>query len=179
MIFVAGVSSSGKTYMLHRLAERRPDLVIVSGSRTLASLGRPLRPLTPSQASQNQWILLNELQSRGLLPRRDTLLDGHATIETTTGAFVIPPDWYDAAAFAGFIQVEADPRAVSERRSKRGLPWTEGEAADLQELERRELLRHSTRLGRPYLAVRSDDLDAVENWMEPILSSPTDRAVDR
>lgn len=179
MIFVAGVSSSGKTYMLQRLAERRPDLVVVSGSRTLAALGRPIRPLTPAEALRNQWVLLDELRSKGLLSRRGTMLDGHATIETTTGPIAIPPEWYDAADFAGFIQVEAEPSALAARRSARGLPWTEREAAGLQELERRELLHHAERLGRPYLATRSDDVDEVQTWMEPILSSPAAGATDR
>ncbi|HEX9946874.1 MAG TPA: AAA family ATPase [Allosphingosinicella sp.] len=172
MIFVAGVSSSGKTYMLRRLAERRPDIVVISGSQTLSSLGRPLRALTPEEALGNQWVLLAKLSARDLLAEARAILDGHAIIETTAGPMAIPETWYDAANFAGFVQVEAEPKTLAERRSSRGLPWTEREAGELQTLERRELLRHSTRLGRPYLAVRSDEVEVVEAWVDRVVSSP-------
>lgn len=172
MIFVAGVSGSGKTYMLRRLAERRPDILVVSGSRTLSSLGRPLQALTFEEALDNQWVLLEALAARNLIGKALAMLDGHALIETSTGPMTIPDSWYDTAGFTGFIHVEAAPATVARRRAGRSRSRTERDIAELQSLERSELLRQSERMARPYLAARSDEAEAIEAWLERVISSP-------
>jgi adenylate kinase len=174
MIFVAGTSSSGKTYMLSRLAELRPDVVVVSGSRTLAEIGQPTTLLSREQAYDNQWALLNELRARELLGRPGAILDGHATIETTEGLIAIPDEWFDAIHFDGVIHVTADPALIAKRRASCGRPCTAAEAASLQERERRELVRQANRLGMPYLEISSSDAEAAGSFLGAALSNPAE-----
>jgi len=151
VILVAGVSASGKTFTLAALRERMPNMTILSGSGLLTELGRPLRPLTPDQALENQQALLDELKSRRMDTKRGSILDGHAMIETTEGAMAVPNWWYDDLSMEGIVLVEADARDIAARRHARSLPWTEDEARLEQEAERRAVRHQALRLDVPLL----------------------------
>lgn len=165
MIFIAGVSASGKTFTLSLLMQRMPGVRIASASRLLADVDRPLRPLTPEQALANQQVLLTELRRQGLAGSEDVFLDGHAMVETTAGALAVPDTWYDAAGFEGFVHIEANPVDIAERRRARDLPWTPEEARYEQGLEREAVHRQAARLQKPVLDLVAGDIERLIGWL--------------
>lgn len=161
MIFVVGVSCAGKTHTVERLLDLEPALSRMSASGLLRELGRPLRPLTPDDALENQRLLKRELAARGYVGRDTVLLDGHATIETTEGPMPVPDDWYDALAFGVILLVRAPPADISERRTRRGLPWSQDEATQYQNFERIHAAGQAARLSTPFLEVGPADVDGL------------------
>lgn len=166
MIFVAGVSTSGKTHTLAALAELLPGTIVLSASGLLAGAGRPLRPLTPVQALANQQVLADELERRGT--PRDAILDGHAMVETTEGPLPVPDEWYDMVGLDGFVMVEAAPEVIAERRRIRGLPWTAEDAWREQEAERAAVHRQAARLRAPALDLPTGDVERLASWLAEV-----------
>lgn len=172
MIFVGGVSCAGKTHTVERLLRRLPDFSRISASGVLAELGRPLRPLSPVEAMDNQTALATALIERGLVADRRALLDGHLTIETTRGPLPVPDRWFDDLAFDAIVLVQASTEDVVRRRAERGLPWSREEAAENQELERREAERQARRLTIELIEVTPSEVDALAPKLETLVSSP-------
>lgn len=161
MILVTGVSNSGKTHTLTTLAQAAPWLRHVRASGVLASIGRPLLDLTIASALANQRALAAELATRGVIVDANAFLDGHATLETTTGPFPLPDEAFDALAPAAIVHVEADPAAISRRSASRGPNWTLKQAVERQAAERAHAQAQARRLGVPYVAVNSGDVTAL------------------
>ena len=170
MIFVVGVSCAGKTHTVERLLDLEPALSRVSASGLLRELGRPLRPLTPHEALENQKLLARELVARGYAGRDTVLLDGHATIETTEGPLPVPDDWYDALAFGAILLVRAAPADISERRIRRGLPWSQDEAMQYQTFERIHAAEQAARLSTPFLEVGPAEVDDLPTRLMALVS---------
>lgn len=179
MIFVGGISSSGKTHLLSLCKSLRPSLIILSGSGILREAGRPLRPLTPQLAEENQWVLLQSLRDRGILSTAGAILDGHATIETTEGARAVPDAWYDQARISGMLHVEALPEEIAARRANRGLSWTAKEAAALQVEERTVMNAQASRLDCPFSTVSSSDPNAMLMWIDRVITNAGGTSADR
>lgn len=161
MIFVVGVSCAGKTHSVARLLELEPSFSRLSASGILHELGRPLRPLTPTEALENQSALADVLLARGLDGGDLVLLDGHATVETTDGPMPVPDGWYDALPFCAIVVIEADPVDIADRRARRGLPWSEADAMAYQEFERLHASAQARRLSIPFLATEPAGVDAL------------------
>jgi adenylate kinase len=179
MIFVVGVSCAGKTYTVGRLLEWLPNFRRVSASGLLAELGRPLRPLSPEEALENQSVLAKALVDKGLADAARVLLDGHATIETTEGPLPVPDGWYDRLGFSAIIFLEASPADVAKRRAGRGLPWSLEEAARNQEFERAQARYQAERLGLQLFEVGPSDVDRLAARLEALVSSKRVGPIDR
>lgn len=167
MIFVVGISGSGKTFTLAQLARHCPWVTIVSASGLLTALGRPTRPLTQEQALMNQAVLQAELLCLSD-KLSNVMLDGHATIEAIGGAIPVPDPWYDALPFRGFVHIEASPEDISRRRVARGLTWTPDEASSEQATERDVIRRQSDRLGIPLAEFQGGDWRGLRAFAERV-----------
>ena len=114
MILVTGVSNSGKTYTLERLVQAVPSFRYVRASAILRLLSRPISDLTVEAAVENQDALVAELSRLGILSDDDAVLDGHATVETTSGTLPIPDRTFDALAPRAIVHVVSPPALISE-----------------------------------------------------------------
>ena len=179
MIFVVGVSCAGKTHTVQRLLALEPTFSRVSASGLLRELGRPLRPLTPIEAVENQRVLALELLSRGYAGQDALLLDGHATVETTIGPLPVPDDWYDALGFGAIVLVRAAPADISERRTHRGLPWSLDQAMRYQAFERSHAAGQAARLSTPFLEVGPEEVDSLPARLLDLVSNRGGGSGDR
>jgi len=161
MIFVTGMSSSGKTHTLERLVRVAPSFRHVRASAILRSLGRPILDLTVEAAVANQHALVAELLRLGFLSDEDAVLDGHATVETTSGTLLLPDETFDALAPRAVVHIEASPTLISERSALRGQSWNLAEATDRQKAERNHAWAQASRLGVPFYKVASGDVNAL------------------
>ena len=115
MIFVCGISASGKSSIVSAFANANSGFRHIKGSALLERAGRPIRNLSGSNAESNQWALLDILRSEQLIGPL-TILDGHITIETTEGSFVVPSWFFKGADIAGIICITSDPLIIEQRR---------------------------------------------------------------
>jgi adenylate kinase len=161
MILVTGVSSSGKTHTLERLVHAKPRFRHIRASEILRSLDRPTIGLTIESALANQRVLAAELYRLGLQADEDAMLDGHATVETTTGILPLPDETFERLAPQAIVHIEADPVSIAERSALRGQPYSPREVANRQKLEREHARTQASRLGIPFHEVASGDVDAL------------------
>ncbi len=171
MIFVGGTSSSGKSTTIAHLIATRPEFRHVAASRLLREEGRPLRPITGVEADENQRVLARLLVALPENVRERALLDGHAMIETTDGLRAVPDDWYREVGFEGFVHIEAESGVVLERRRRRLLGWTASIVRRAQSAERDAIRRQAKLLRVPFLALESDDVTALSQWLSTAVSS--------
>lgn len=160
MIFLTGVSSSGKTHTLERLVRAAPNFRHVRASAILRSLNRPIVGLTVEAAIANQHALVAELSRLGVLFDKDAVLDGHATVETTSGILSLPDETFDTLVPHAIVHIEAAPNLIAERSALRGEPWTLAEAVERQWVERAHSKAQAVRLGIPFYQIESGDVDA-------------------
>lgn len=160
MILVTGVSNSGKTYTLERLVQAMPSFRYVRASAILRLLGRPILDLTVEAAVENQDALVSELSRLGVLCDDHAVLDGHATLDITSGTLPIPDRTFDALAPRAIVHVVSAPDLISERSAFRGRSWSSAEAANLQEAERNHARAQASLMGVPFFEIASGDVTA-------------------
>lgn len=164
MIFVGGISSSGKTHTIAMFVADH-DYFHVKASAVLSEIGRPIKSLTFSEAELNQQYLLRHLEMKGLISPH-TILDGHVIIETVEGIYPVPEWFFSQAQISKIICVTEDPRVIQDRRKSLGqiLVSDSNKLQDLQELELRLAAEQAERLGidcRQVSAGRVDDFAAT------------------
>ena len=89
MIFVCGVSASGKSSLVRAFTVTNPKFNHVKGSELLQNAGYPIHNLDAGAAEQNQLALLAILHSKKLVAP-ETIFDGHITIETDGAPYIVP-----------------------------------------------------------------------------------------
>jgi adenylate kinase len=112
-------------------------------------------------------VLLDTLRSEELIGPL-TILDGHITIETTEGIFVVPSWFLHGTEIAGIICITNDPLIIERRRKEKGL--VSGVAIEgLQEAEKRSARERAEQLGVVYRQVSADDQGSFEAAVGTIL----------
>jgi adenylate kinase len=158
MIFVCGVSGSGKSHITSRLTGAYPEFVHVKGSAILVESGRPIRGLSPADAEKNQLVLHQELLDRNLISALH-ILDGHLTINTTLGMFTVPDWFFEQINVEAVICILDEPARIARRLNEKGFPCTIA-AIDLhQKIERNEASTRASLLKCSYNEFAAVDLD--------------------
>jgi adenylate kinase len=157
MIFVAGVSRSGKSHTIDAFAADR-NYLHIRASDLLREAGRPLGPLSRAQAEENQHVLVKLLMEPAKRCFRMTILDGHVMIETTDGPFPLP-DWvFDQLRPTSIICITDDPGAIAERRAEQGRVFDRREIERLQQIEVQCARDQASRMCIRYHEVRANDV---------------------
>jgi adenylate kinase len=158
MIFVCGVSASGKSHAVSLFAATDPSYVHVKGSRILEECGQPIRNLALEDAVQNQSVLHRELLNRGLTTSRH-ILDGHITIETSSGFYVVPDWFFDAMKLDHLICVLDDPSSIAARLHQKGISCSTDAVDAHQKFERSSAMAQAGSLGCSYTELAASDLE--------------------
>lgn len=169
MFFVTGASRSGKTSTISALVKREPKWTHIVASSVLRDIGRPLVNLDTTSAWANQLALAKELRRRGFLHSRRVLLDGHAVIELDAKPFPIQDQAFDDLAPYGIATIHDTKDRIIERRRAASRPSISEEELDLlQDREIEHSRSQATRLGVPFLLVKSGDIESLSNWLQGI-----------
>jgi adenylate kinase len=157
MIFLAGISATGKTRAASQLAASG-KFIHVRASQLLVKAGCPIAQLTKAQAVQNQKKLLEILDVR---PRNSkVVLDGHATIETVEGMIDVPDWFFDQANVQKIICLVDSPENIVERRRIRGDSANRKDVNDAQQREAFAAKRQAERLRVDYREITAGDSEA-------------------
>lgn len=148
IVFVAGLSKSGKSTRSHHAAARLDDLEYVSVSKLLARSGGVLPVRTFTDALLNQ-RLATDLLSRGAAVRRHQLIDGHALIETSEGPMPVPDSFFEIVRPDLILYVHDEPDELRMRRVPHGMAQSARELAALMTMEQAVCERIAVRLGIP------------------------------
>lgn len=164
MIFVAGLSKSGKTHTLKAAIDGDADDVQhVIASDLLKSSGMTLHPKGINQVEENQKILLDRLLSIQVHPNTRIIIDGHFIIENGSDVVDIPEWFFDRLRPSSIIVVDDPSEAfILRRRHTRFVSSSD----TVVELRLRELNRGShiaRRLGVPFARVKSGDTAAMRS----------------
>ncbi|MBD9627994.1 AAA family ATPase [Ensifer sp. ENS06] len=166
MIFVAGLSKSGKTRTLHAAVDGMSDVQHVIASDLLKSAGKTLQPEGLNQVHENQRILLDLLLSIDLDAEQEAIIDGHFIIETGNDAVDVP-EWFFERLRPAAIVVVDDPSAafLARRRGTRFADAPDAVATlRARELDRAEQIAHL--LGVPLVSIRSGEIAAMRSAIE-------------
>src|SRR4051812_13839481 len=104
MVFVGGISRSGKTSTLSRLNLQSQNISLLRGSALLRTLGRPTTGLSLRQALDNQDKLASWFK-RNTSAAVNVVFDGHLVIPTVDGPFLVPDSFMKAIPLCGLILV--------------------------------------------------------------------------
>jgi adenylate kinase len=165
MIFVCGVSGTGKSHVTSLVTDSDARFVHVKGSQILAECGRPIRDLNFARAQENQSVLRHELLSRNLISDRH-ILDGHMTIETQEGFFVVPDSFFEAISVQRIICIFDDPTFIARRLEQKGLPASPIAVDAHQKFERKIARRRAGLLACPYHEFAASNLEQFARALE-------------
>ena len=157
MIFVAGISRSGKSSTIEALAKTR-GFTYLKASSMLRSAGRPLGPLSIVEAAENQRTLIELLKSDAPAGNSTTILDGHAMIETTDGTFPVPDILFDQLDLIKMICIVNDPAVIKRGRAESGWSFDLQEIIRLQEIEQECASTQAIRLHIPFYKINAHNV---------------------
>ncbi|MGF1924796.1 MAG: ATP-binding protein [Bacteroidia bacterium] len=156
LILILGISGVGKTSLSVEYAERNSGFRSISASSLIAEKKLGLSPATLDEIRRNQEALVSSvLHQKQDNPGTTLLLDGHAAIETPSGASAIPDDVFDRIQPTAIVLVYDDPVEISARRFLKKKSGNVEHVKNLQILERELSSMHARRIGIPYREVRS------------------------
>ncbi|MDH6297848.1 AAA family ATPase [Agrobacterium fabrum] len=163
MIFVAGLSKSGKTHTLKAAIDGDADVQHVIASDLLKSSGMTLHPTGINQIEENQKVLLDRLLCIQVHPNIRLIIDGHFIIENGSDVVDVPEWFFDRLLPSSIIVVDDPSDAfILRRRDTRFVSSSDA----LVELRLREFDRASHiahRLGVPLTRVNSGDTAAMRS----------------
>jgi adenylate kinase len=157
MIFVAGISRSGKSSTIEAFAKTR-GFTHIKASAMLRNAGRPLGPLSIVEAAENQLALIDLLKNDADTENSTAILDGHAMIETTDGAFPVPDILFDQLNLIKMICIINDPAVIKKSRVESGWRFDLQEIIRLQEIEQECASAQALRLNIPFYKINAHDL---------------------
>jgi adenylate kinase len=157
MVFVGGLSRSGKSSLIDVFSTAE-GFSHIKASSLLKGAGRPLGPLSKTEAAKNQNVLLELLIAGGYINRQKAILDGHAIIETTEGIFAVPDLLFDEIKPTKMICIVNDAPTIANRRVAAGWHFEPQDISRLQEVELRYARSQANRLHVPFYEIKADDL---------------------
>jgi adenylate kinase len=165
MIFVAGISRSGKSSMIEAFSKAQ-GFTHVKASGLLKEADRPLGPLSRTEADENQRVLIELLKTNEHINNSKTILDGHAIIETTEGIFPVPDSLFDELRPIKIICIVNDPATIARRRAQTGWHLDPEDVSRFQEIEQQYARAQSDRLQVPYYEIEAGNLVGFASAIE-------------
>ena len=169
MIFVSGLSKSGKTQTIRAVISASDLFEHVKASELLDTAGQPTRKLAIEQILGNQVALIDLLANMNRDTRKIQILDGHALIESTGGP-VLLPDWvFDRLMLQAIVQIQAEPSLISSRRAGTAMEQGQSNLENLQRLETQHCQYQADRLRIPFMPISHGET-LLETLMEIVRS---------
>lgn len=169
IVFVAGLSRSGKTSRSQYAATTLPNIEYLSVSQLLRSAGRKLPVRTIAEAIENQRYALEALTATPL-QRTHRLVDGHALIETVEGPMLVPDWFFDDLAPDIILLVYDRPEAIISRRLDISSEHRMLDVAALAKIEKAACERTASRLGIPLVELDAPSLEGFSDIVRHRLS---------
>ena len=135
IVFVCGLSQSGKSTLIQSTQLYLPSLRHVRASALLRRAGRPIFPILSKDVLANQDILVREVLTETRDKNANFVLDGHFLIEASDGPYILLPTCLDGLRLDAVFMVLADPVEISERRRETSAQITPREATERIVLE--------------------------------------------
>jgi adenylate kinase len=158
IVFVAGLSRSGKTSRSQHAAATLRDIDYVSVSSLLRDAGRTLSVATIGEALENQRWATDAFRAASFRGRH-VLIDGHALIETGEGPMLVP-DWFFEELRPDVLMFVRDhAEAISSRRSGEASERQTAEIAALGMMEEGACERVASRLQIPLVTLTAPSLE--------------------
>ncbi|WP_177232310.1 AAA family ATPase [Methylobacterium gossipiicola] len=158
IIFVAGLSKSGKSTRSQYAAAQLAELEYVSVSKLLTLSGGILPVRTFADALFNQQ-LATELLLRRVATKRHQIIDGHALIETAEGPIPVPDSFFEWLRPSLMIYIYDQPDEIRMRRVKHGMSHSRRELIALMAMEQAACERVADRQGIPLDILLSPTLE--------------------
>ncbi|QUS38085.1 hypothetical protein RPMA_03860 [Tardiphaga alba] len=165
IVFVAGLSRSGKTSRSRHAASAIQNVEYVSVSQMLVEAGRDLSVRTIRGALENQESAMGKLSTSPLFGYLHRLIDGHALIETGEGPMLVPDQFFDEIRPQSIISVQDSPELILSRRMETPSASRLQEIAALAVMERAACARTAARLGIPLVELMAP---SVEQFTEAL-----------
>lgn len=163
MIFVCGLSKSGKSHLIEAAIASGTKFRHVKASQLLRVAGRPLERIDAYLMLANQRVFLECALAMLVHSNEAVVLEGHLVIETTDGPQLVPDTSLDALPIVKLLLIEDDPNAIAARRLCTDLEAEPPEIADLMALERAAATRFARRRSLELLIMKSDRADTFAN----------------
>ncbi|PBB45544.1 hypothetical protein CK222_03450 [Mesorhizobium sp. WSM3866] len=166
MIFVGGLSGSGKTSMIRNLVSRIPEYTHIQASAILRSIDRPIEGLTLDEAIENQAALADWIAKLSNVDRKRAILDGHGILIVDDAPLQVPFEFFNAIGLSRIVLITGEPSLILKNRTWPASLSSPEAIALLQEIEAATLRDVSKKLGVDMHGVNSGDLDRLYQVFE-------------
>lgn len=175
MIFVCGLSRTGKSTLIERANVTSLGFRHVRVSQLLTSIGRPVAHLSPSDVLLNQVAFVSAAKMLVANESRSIVMDGHLVVESIAGPQIVPEAYLDVLPLAAVVLIQGTPEEISTRRGTSELCLTADEAAELMQIEQIQATRLARRREISLTTLGSSELSGFLNVLNSHLGlKPTD-----
>ena len=174
IVFVCGLSRSGKSHMLEAVLVNCTGVQHLRASELLRASGRPTALISAADALLNQEVFIAAAKAAIERTSDNIIIDGHLMIESADGPQLVPETCFDALPLVGMVVIEAPPTEIVRRHVEIEPALTADEAADRMELERIHARRIARRRNIGFAAVESGDVDHLYDELARMFG-PEDR----
>jgi adenylate kinase len=171
IVFVCGLSQSGKSTLIQSTQLYIPKLRHIRASALLRRAGQPVFPIRSKDVLANQKILVREVRTETEDKNANFVLDGHFLIEASDGPYILPPTCLDGLRLDAVFMVVADPVEISKRRQETSAQITPQEAAERIVLETMAAERLAGHKKIPFQTIQSDDAKGFSSALKAFFTS--------
>jgi adenylate kinase len=171
IIFVCGLSHSGKTTTIEAADVASIGFRHLRASAVLNSRNRPTLPLRASEVIPNQLVLVESILKDLAEVPGNVVLDGHLLIETVDGPQLVPEAHLDPLPISATILIQATPDEVVRRRLQTPLAISSEEASDFMKLEAIQARRFARRRAVKLFEVQAGEFKLVRQFLSRSLSA--------
>jgi adenylate kinase len=172
IVFVCGLSKSGKSSLIEAAIKNFTSFRHLRASRLLRKAGRPTAPISSSEVTENQNVLVECVKQELITGATDVILDGHFLIETVEGPLPLPLECLDALPLVAVFMIVADPAEVEKRRFGTPAQITSDEAARRIDAEGAHAQRLAAYRKIPFAKIQSGNVaDFSEKLQQAVTHS--------
>lgn len=160
MIFVGGISGTGKTTAISQFVTRNTAFSHLRASAILRACGRPIKNLSWIDLEENQRILRSALLTEKAPV--STIIDGHFVIPTGVRFFKVMPHFFDGLPIKALVVMQAAPSTILARKNI--IPSSEAinSVIELQELEKNQMFLIGSTYNFAVEVVQSEELVSLD-----------------
>jgi adenylate kinase len=174
IVFVCGLSKSGKSSLIESARKSFPSFQHLRASRLLHKAGRPTSQISSSEVTENQRVLVDLVKQELASGAHDVILDGHFLIETIEGPMVLPRECLDRLPLHAVFMVIADPAEIEKRRFGSSAQISSVEAASRIEMECIHAQRLAAHRGVTFAKIQSGNVADFTAKLQQVTTRSTE-----
>jgi adenylate kinase len=174
IVFVCGLSKSGKSSLIESAIKSFPSFRHLRASRLLRRAGRPTELISSSEVMENQSVLVDCLTRESATGANGIILDGHFLIETVEGPVCLPLECLDALPLAAVFMIVADPAEIEQRRCGTSAQISAEEAARRIDTESFQAERLAIYRRIPFAKIRSGNVADLTERLRQVVTRSTE-----